>query len=234
MFWVSMTHALEKEALEAVLGFRVLSWPGSYVTACTHKSAAGAPGAAPESFEKLEFLGDAVLGFIVGKFLYETYPQANEGFLTQMRTKLVSGKALSAIAARMGLQNLVIMSPKALRSGFNTNPRILEDVLESLIGAVFLDAGMVAARSFVLDIIHRYVDHDALSKNTNYKDTLMQYCQSLARPLPVYESHPQHGGFGVVAAACGVQGYGTGQTKRAAEQLAARGVLISLGVPVDS
>jgi ribonuclease-3 len=227
-----MTH-FTKEALEAVLGFRVLSWPGSYVTAFTHKSAVGSPGAASESFEKLEFLGDAVLGFIVGRYLYESYPQANEGFLTQMRTKLVSGKALSAIAARMGLQGLVIMSPKALRSGFNTNPRILEDVLESLVGAIFLDAGMVAARSFVLDMFAKYVDHESLNKNTNYKDSLMQYCQSIAQPLPVYDSFPHAQGFGVTATACGAQGFGTGRTKRAAEQLAARGVLVTLGLPVD-
>ncbi len=224
---------LTKEALEAVLGFRVLSWPGEYVTAFTHKSAVGLPGAAPQSFEKLEFLGDAVLGFIVGRYLYETYPSENEGFLTQMRTKLVSGKALSGIAERMGLSHFVIMSPNALRSGFNNNPRILEDVLESLIGAVFLDAGMVAARSFVLSMLQRYIDYNALTKNTNYKDTLMQYCQSIAHPLPVYVAHPQPYGFDVVAQACGVHGRGAGKTKRAAEQQAARGVLVALGVPVD-
>lgn len=226
-------NPLRKEALEAVLGFRVLSWPGEYVTAFTHKSAVGYPGAANQSFEKLEFLGDAVLGFIIGRYLYDTFPEANEGFLTQMRTKLVSGKALSEIAARMGLSDLVIMSPKALRSRFNTNPRILEDVLESLVGAVFLDAGMVAARTFVLDIVHRYVDKESLMKNTNHKDTLMQYCQARAQPLPTYESYPCGRGFGVVATACGAQGYGTGPTKKAAEQLAARHVLTNLGVPVD-
>ena len=228
------TNIVTKEALEAVLGFRVLSWPGSYVTAFTHKTAVGYPGAASQSFEKLEFLGDAVLGFIVGRYLYDTYPTANEGFLTQMRTKLVSGKALADIALRMGLAHLVMMSPKAMRSSFNTNPRILEDVLESLIGAVFLDAGMVAARSFVLDIIRRHVDHDSLHKNLNFKDSLMQYCQARAQPLPVYDSSPLESGFHVVASACGAQAHGTGKTKRAAEQLAARGVLVALGVRVDS
>jgi ribonuclease-3 len=227
------SNPLTKEALEAVLGFRVLSWPGSYVTAFTHKSAVRYPGAADQSFEKLEFLGDSVLGFIVARYLYETYPEENEGFLTQMRTKLVSGKALSAIATRMGLSHLVIMSPKAMHSGFNTNPRILEDVLESLIGAIFLDAGMVAARTFVLGMIHAHVDHSALLKNTNYKDTLMQYCQARAQSLPDYASRPCEGGFEVVARACGREGYGRGGTKREAEQMAAQSALLSLGVPVD-
>ena len=89
---------MDREALEAVLGFRVLSWPGPYVTAFTHKT--GCKYVNGESFEKLEFLGDAVLGFIVGRYLFDMYPDQNEGFLSQMRTKLVSGKALAAIADR--------------------------------------------------------------------------------------------------------------------------------------
>lgn len=233
---------LTKEALETdILGFRLLSWPNSYplyLTAFTHKTAAGLPGAGDACFEKLEFLGDSVLGFIVARYLYETYPTANEGFLTQMRTKLVSGKALAGIAHRMGLSRYVIMSSKAMRSGFNTSPRILEDVLESLIGAVFLDSGMVAARSFVLDIIHKHVDRASLTKNYNFKDSLMQYCQARAQPLPVYDSRPRAiesgGGFDVVAAACGARGQGAGKTKREAEQAAARAVLVNLGAPVDS
>lgn len=228
------TNPLTQEALEAVLGFRVLSWPASYVTAFTHKSAVGYPGAARESYEKLEFLGDAVLGFIVGRYLFETYPNGNEGFLSKMRTKLVSGKALSDIALRMGLQHLIIMSPKALHSKFNLNARILEDVLESLIGAIFLDAGMVAARSFVMNMIHLYVDREALLKNTNYKDMLMQLCQARGEPLPIYTAtETENRTFHVVAVACGMQGSGHGTTKRKAEQMAAKHALINLGIHVD-
>ena len=235
-------NPLTKEALETVVGFRVLSWPGEYVTACTHKSALRFMPGQRHSFEKLEFLGDAVLGFVVGKHLYDAYPDENEGFLTQMRTKLVSGKALSDIARKMGLDRLVIMSPKALRSGFNTNPRILEDVLESLIGAVFLDAGMVAARTFVMTILDRYIDRQSLTKNTNYKDILMQYCQARGRDLPNYDhvpeqqqqqQHQQHGTFCVLTHACGVRGYGRGATKKLAEQQSAKHVLMMLGVRVD-
>lgn len=223
---------LTRERLEATLGFKVLAWPGQYVTAFTHKSAVGRDGIS-QSFEKLEFLGDAVLGFVVGKYLYDAYPDANEGFLTQMRSKLVSSKALSGIAMRMGLSELIIMSPKALRSGFNTNPRILEDVFESLVGAIFLDGGMVAARSFVLDVFSKHVDPMELAKNTNYKDILMQYCQARAQPLPTYASQPSERGFDVRADACGAAGFGSGRTKRAAEQLAAKYALMRLGVSVD-
>ena len=233
-----MTRQLTREALEAVLGFRVLNWPGSYVTAFTHKTAVGKPGAGACSFEKLEFLGDAVLGFVVGRHLYESYAHhadVNEGFMTQLRTKLVSGKALAEIARRMGLADLVLVSDKAMRSGIHENPRILEDVLEALIGAVFLDAGMVAARTFVLHFIQTHVDHSTLSKNHNYKDQLMQYCHARAQPLPSYVATPgaHFGSFHVTAEACGAGGGGDGTTKRAAEQLAARNVLIALHVHVD-
>jgi ribonuclease III len=220
--------------LERVLGFRVLQWPGEYVTALTHKSAVGTPGAGTRSFEKLEFLGDAVLGFVVGRYLYDAYPDADEGFLTQLRTKLVSGQALAQVARRMGISDLILMSPKALRQNFHTNPRILEDVFESLVGAVFLDAGMAAAREFALRAIHQHIDRTSLVKNTNYKDQAMQYCQARAMDLPVYAVvREDRGTFMVSATFAGCLGTGSGRTKRAAEQAAARAALVALEVPVD-
>jgi len=225
-----------KETLQQLLGYQILNWPGSYLCALTHKSAAGVlPWAAPESYEKLEFLGDSILNFIVGRYLYETYgnsPTINEGFLTQMRTKLVSGKALATIAGRMGLQNVVIMSDKAMSSGFNTNPRILEDVLEALIGACYLDLGLVGARQFVLTMIHTYVD-DSMLENRNYKDALMQYCQAQGKdtPLPEYDSTKVGDIFHVTATACGVTGKGQAKVKKEAQQLAAQECLRVLDDP---
>mgnify|MGYP006267837967 CR=1 FL=1 len=222
---------LTREALEAVLGFRVLSWPGKYVQALTHKSAVHIVGG--PCFEKLEFLGDAVLGFVIGKYLYDTYPEEKEGFLTQMRAKLVNGKTLAAVASRMGLSDLILMSPKSLRLGYNTNPSILEDVFEALVGAIFLDAGMVAARTFVLSMIQQHVDQDELLKHRNYKDMLMHHCQRHDRSLPTYDSFPEPPGFLVRATACGVQGWGRGPTKKEAEKHAAADALRRLGVPGD-
>lgn len=232
----SASHSLaqRKVALESILGFRVLSWPGEYVNALTHKSAVGLPGAGTRSYEKLEFLGDAVLGFVVGRSLFDAYPDADEGFLTQLRTKLVSGQALSEVARRMGLSDVILMSPKAYRQSFHTNPRILEDVFEALCGAVFLDAGMAAAREFALGALYRHVDHASLVKNTNYKDTAMQYCQARGMDLPVYSLVTDvKGSFVMKAAFAGVFGTGSGRTKRAAEQEAARAALVRLDVPVD-
>jgi ribonuclease-3 len=221
-------------ALESVLGFRVLTWPGEYMNALTHKSAVGLPGAGTRSFEKLEFLGDAVLGFVVGRHLYDAYPDADEGFMTQMRTKLVSGQALAHIAGQMGLSNIIIMSQKAIRQNVHMNPRILEDVFEALVGAVFIDAGMASAREFALRSIYSFVDKSSLTRNTNYKDQAMQWCQSRAMDLPKYDMVSDAGGTFVMSAAfAGVVGKGAGRTKRMAEQAAARDALVHLGVHVD-
>ena len=219
------SNPLTRDAVERVLGAKVLSWPHQYVTAFTHKSAIGYPGASAESFEVLEFLGDSVLNFVVGKYLFDTYKNTNEGFLTQLRTKLVSGKTLATIAQQLGLQHLVIMSAKAYKSSFNTNPRILEDVLEALIGAVYLDMGLVAAREFIINFLNVHITPDML-RHTNFKDSIMQYAQGHDAPLPVYSSTPaEHGGFHIVVSVCGVEGHGYGRTKREGEQEAAQDAL---------
>jgi ribonuclease-3 len=118
------------------------------------------------------------------------------------------------------------MSDKALASGFNTNPRILEDVLEALIGACYLDLGLVGARQFVLTFIHTYVDNSMLV-HTNYKDTLMQYCQAQGKdtPLPEYNSTKVGDVFHVTATACGKTGRGQARVKKEAQQVAARDCL---------
>ena len=223
-----MIPSLSREAVERVLGARVLSWPNQYITAFTHKSAVGLPGASTESFEVLEFLGDSVLNFVVGKYLFDAYRNTDEGYLTQLRTKLVSGKTLATIARQLGLQHLVIMSQKAYGAQFNNNPRILEDVLEALIGAMYLDMGLTATRTFIINFLNSYVTPEML-RNTNYKDQLMQYAQARGAPLPVYSSTPaEGGGFNVVAHACGVDGHGWGRTKRDGEQEAAQNALMRL------
>jgi ribonuclease-3 len=217
-----------------VLGIRAMHWPGPFVTAFTHTTAVGIPGAGTESYERLEFLGDAVLGFVVGQHLYESRPGAAEGALTLARTKLVSGKVLAEMARRMGLGSLLLMSPISAATGVHRSPRVLEDVFEAAVGAVFLDAGMAGARRFVLRCIEAHVDQDSLHKNTNYKDQLMRLCHARQEALPHYADDAMGGGgFRTLASACGERGAGTGPTKRAAQQHAARSVLVKLGEEVD-
>ena len=138
--------SVTREDIEAVLGMRVMSFE-LYETACTHKTAATAMSV--PSYERLEFIGDSVLNFVVAKYLFDTYPTKDEGFLTRVRTKLVSGKFLSVVAWRMGMHRVVVMDQKGLMRGWNASAGVLEDVFEALVGAMYLDLGLVEAREFI-------------------------------------------------------------------------------------
>lgn len=158
-----------------------------YQQAFCHKSATKELGL-EMSNERLEFVGDAVLNLSVGCFLYNKYPYEDEGFLTKMRIKLVSGKNLSKWSKELDLQNYVMMNTKALDSQWNKNPRILEDTFESLVGAIYLDndESLNVTNKFIHSLLNK-VDHSELLKDTNYKDMLMKYTQINMSCLPEYK-----------------------------------------------
>lgn len=229
----SMADELTKEALEQVLGFPILNIE-SYRSVFTHKSACRETGTA--SYERLEFIGDSIINFVVARHLFELYPCADEGFLTKARTKIVSGKCLGEIARQMGLQRFVRMNSKAMKCGWTNNTRILEDVFESLVGAMFFDLGLAATTDFLLSVFQKYVDYNDLLKDTNFKDALMRLAQQRGLPLPTYHvtNDPQVSrvpNFDIVAEFGGCWfGRGRDSSKKAAEQLAARHVLACLGM----
>ena len=145
----------------------------TYVTAFIHKSALKEFPHLGDSYERLEFIGDSVVNFVVGKYLFDKHRDKNEGFLTRIRTKIVSGKCLCEISRRLGLHRFVFMDQKCIRNGWNENDRICEDVFEALVGAVYLDIGMIAARDFVVSCMDRFVDFEDITRDTNFKDILM-------------------------------------------------------------
>ena len=224
-----------KELLEGILGFRVVDF-AKYLSVFTHKSF---KESGRESYERYEFIGDAVINFVVAKFLYDKFPQADEGFLTRVRTKLVSGKCLASLSHCLGLHRYVQMNSKAMRQGWNTNPRILEDVFESLVGCVYLDLGLMTAKTFVLTVMERFVDFRDVVRDTNYKDILMRYAQANVMPLPEYRvlNDPQLTRtplFDIVVLLQGREyGRGTDTCKKGAEQAAALQALQALRVPLD-
>lgn len=225
--------AMTREDLEATLGFKTVNY-GRYVQCFTHKSAARA---GTDSYERLEFIGDAVIGLVVSKYIYDRFPHQPEGFLTRLRTRLVSGKCLASFALKLRLDRFVVMNDRALRAGWNSNPRILEDVLEALVGCIYMDLGLLTAKTFLLSLLERYIDWDDIMRDTNYKDILMRYAQARGLPLPDYKiaGEPQGGGglFNIVVVVDGVLGSGVASTKKAAEQNAAQQVLVSLNVTLD-
>ena len=197
-----------------------------YQKAFTHKSALKEHENLTESFETLEFMGDSVLGFIITKFLFDRYEEKQEGFLTKARTKLVRSETLAAIAVKLGLNNLVLMDEKGMRNGWNNNPKILEDVFEALVGAIYMDLGLLHAKEFVLRIYTdpNYVNLNAIMIDDNFKDHLMRYCQVGNMPLPDYQVVGHHeGNFYIdVYVNGGFGGRGIAKSKKQAEQLAAR------------
>lgn len=232
----AVVPVLTRPALEHILGFKVVDFD-KYASVFTHKSASRDAGR--ESYERYEFIGDSVINFVIAKYLYDKYPGADEGYLTRVRTKLVSGKCLSLLSWKLGLHQYIIMNQKALRQGWNANPRILEDVFESLVGAVYLDLGLMTAKTFLLNTVERFVDFADVVRDTNYKDILMRYAQAHALPLPEYRvmNDPQTSRqpmFDVVVHVHGSPyGRGVDGSKKGAEQAAAQQALAALGVPLD-
>ena len=141
-----------------------------------------------ESFETLEFMGDSVLGFIITKFLFDRHEEKQEGFLTKARTKLVRSETLADIALKLGLNKIVLMDEKGMRNGWNNNPKILEDVFEALVGAIYMDLGLLHAKQFILRIYQdpKYIDLNSIMIDDNFKDKLMRHCQINGWELPEY------------------------------------------------
>ena len=221
-----------RDEIENILNMRVRDIT-LYQEALLHKSAVKLYNAS-RSNERLEFVGDSVLNFIIAKYLYDNYPDENEGFMTKLRTRLVSGKCLSQIAKNMGLQHHIRMNEKALRQTWNENARILEDALESLIGAIYLDQGLYITIQFIVSQMRQNVDFDEILTDTNYKDILMRYTQMKGIKLPVYnlihEDGPNHSKSFMVEVIVDDKsiGNGYGKSKKAAEQNAAHQALLHL------
>jgi ribonuclease III len=222
-----------RDEIEGLLDMRVRN-VAYYQQALLHKSAVKIYNAS-QSYERLEFIGDSVLNLIVAKDLFDKYPNEDEGFMTKLRTRIVSGKCLASIAGKMGLQNHIRMNEKAMRQKWNENKRILEDTLEALIGAIYLDMGLYYARSFVSRQLELHVNEEYVMMDTNYKDMLMRYTQTNGVELPVYqlyeEDGPNHNKMFVMNVYINgnLLGEGRANNKKQAEQNAAMKALQCLG-----
>jgi ribonuclease III len=203
-------------------------------TAMTHRSYLHAsPGRSGESNERMEFLGDSVVGLAVNEFLYNKFPKLREGELTKMKSLLVSRVILSRAATAMGLGNFVLLSEAEKESGGRNRASILADTLEGIIGAVYLDGGLEPARKLTERLLLREV-HEILSDANlaNYKSMLQEYVQGEFKTHPQYrissENGPDHQKlFAVEVVVNGrTLGRGHGSNKKEAEQEAARDALL--------
>jgi len=207
--------------------------------ALTHRSYLSVTGGGPrESNERLEFLGDSVLGLVTSEFLYREHPTEHEGQLTKTKSLLVSKAILSRRGLAMGLGRFVLMSHSEVESGGRQRLSIVADAFEAVVGAIYLDQGFEAARAFIERWLLRDSREIAADKrHTNYKSHLQEYVQSTFRTHPVYrirsEMGPDHSKQFMVEVMVGkrVLGQGRGRNKKEAEQAAARDALEKVGGP---
>jgi ribonuclease III len=206
--------------------------PSLYRRALTHRSWALDHG--EEDNERLEFLGDAVLAWVVASRLYRDFPDAPEGDLTRMKIALTSGRTLAAVARELDLGSALRLGRGAEHQ--TTRASVLEDALEALIGAMYLDAGLDATRTFVLRILGERIDRDTLlATRADAKNRLQEFAQSTGSGLPSYSivesSGPVHDPLFTATVSLNgiVRGRGQGPTKQRAERAAAAAALEVLG-----
>ena len=186
-----------------------------------------------KSNERLEFLGDSVLGMVVAEHLYRNFPDRPEGELTRMRADMVCETSLAAIAEQIGLGQHLLLGHGEETGGGRNRASILADAVESVIAASFLDGGMAAARSFIERFVLNHVPVRQLT-NKDYKTALQELVQQKKNQTITYrlagESGPDHDTTFLVEVSLNgtVIGEGTGTSKKRAEQDAARAALEQL------
>ena len=186
-----------------------------------------------ESNERLEFLGDAVLGSVVAEYLFKKFPYEAEGFLTELRARIVNRESLNTLAVRLGVDKLI----KVDRSQTGRHRSLNGNALEALVGAIYLDRGYRPTRTFILDkLIKPYVDVTALSTTTaNFKSKLIEWGQAQGRAIR-FELVSQQRQGGTTEFRSDVYlddqlvASGAGLSRKASEQAAAEKSLAALGV----
>lgn len=196
-----------------------------------HRSAAA--NSVTDSYERLEFFGDSVLGLIVAQYLYEHHPNWDQGMLSKAKSSIVQEGPLAATALRLGLNQYIELSPSEMATGGQTRPSILADVLEAVIGGIYLESGLEVARWFVLEQLHEFIVQISggnVSPN-DFKSKLQEVAQAIWRKTPNYRISREVGvahekRFTVqVLFDDEVMGEGTGRSKKEAEQAAANDAL---------
>jgi ribonuclease III len=200
--------------------------------AMTHSSFTNEQPAAGEHNERLEFLGDAILTFISGAYLYARYPERPEGELTPIRAALVDQSQLCHFAQRLNLGEHLRLGKGAHQEGSRKSARLLCSAFEAMIGAYFLDSDIQAVRDYVLPMFDTVVEQAV--QGINAKSQLQEWAQQSLRATPDYRevsSHgPDHAKVFIVEVWMGDQNYGQGQghSKKEAEKEAARAALETL------
>ena len=188
---------------------------------------------ASEDYQRLEFLGDSVLGFLTAEYLYSK-ENITEGIMTRMRSELVSEKALYKVAKAIDLGKYIRIGKGEEHMGGRERPSVLSDIVESVTAAIYLDSGMDAAKDFVMRFVLNDVHMASAEVSDDYKSALQELIQHDPSNILSYElieeKGPDHSKTFTFAALLNgeVVGTGSGSTKKSAEQAAARNALEKL------
>ena len=203
---------------------------GVMQTALTHRSAGA------RNNERLEYLGDSILGFVIAEYLYQRFPDADEGVLSRLRSSLVNQDSLAELARGFGLGEYLIMGSGELKSGGHRRDSILSDALEALIGALYNDQGISVSRAWILDLFSDRLEN--LSPSARQKDPktrLQEFMQAKGLELPEYTlvstdglPHQQFFRVHCKVSVLRAPKSGVGSSRKKAEQQAAREVLDEL------
>ncbi len=230
-----LTNEQDKEfthRLKSILGY-VPSNLALYKLAFFHKSNSSQKGYAIQNNERLEYLGDAVLGTIVADYLFKKYPNSDEGFLTKMRSKIVKRKSLNSIGDKMGLDVLL--------SEYN-NTRLsrsmLGNAVEALVGAIYIEKGYDGTKHYVVNnLLRRYLDiHELETTDDNFKSQLLEWSQkngkSVSYKVLARYKFEKRDRFKVAVLVDGEKvGTADDFNKKSAEQIASERALTALGIP---
>ncbi|MEL6983270.1 MAG: ribonuclease III [Actinomycetota bacterium] len=212
---------------------------GLLTLALTHRSYC-AENPSTASNERLEFLGDSVLGLVVTDYIYASYHSLPEGQLAKLRASVVNTITLAELGGRLGVGELLRLGKGEDQSGGREKESILADALEALFGAVYVDGGWAAARQVIIDLTHDAIVEAAEQPGRkDYKTQLQELTARLSLGTPVYEisgSGPDHDKrFTAVTIVDGVaRGHGAGTSKKRAEQVAARSAYAAVMTLVEN
>lgn len=199
--------------------------------ALTHKSCLNENPDLKESNERLEFLGDAILEFVITETLYKSFPDKQEGYLTSLRANLVNTQNLAEVAKKLNIGNLIHLSKGEEDGGGRKNPSLLSDTVEAIIGALYLDQGLTKAEEFIKQNLVTEIPQKVAKPLKDSKSRFQEYIQAKGLPAPKYivlrQSGPDHDRDFVVQVKVQdrVWGEGCGKSKSQAEQKAAREAL---------
>jgi len=223
------------DKLEEKIGYRFKD-RSILINALTHSSYANEHPDTSSCYERLEFVGDSVLGFLTAEFLYRHEPAMQEGHMTRVRADLVCEQNLFQVASRLELGAYLLLSLGEERSGGRNRVSVLADAVESVIAALYLDGGVKAAKRFVYDWILNDVNPETYQRPVDNKTALQEYVQLQGECKVHYElveaTGPDHDKTFTYRAVIREVPYGTGtgRTKKEAEQNAAGKTLEMLGI----